>query len=115
MERTAGSYHVRGRSRRLPLARWAAVGPITGVFLIRFTVGGQWQEPVNWLPVVFWPFVGALITVVGFLTPRRPVELELTRDAITSVVGRRRHSYAWHSIEEITARRAVVRGRDMRF
>ncbi|MFI7297736.1 NACHT domain-containing protein [Streptomyces sp. NPDC050121] len=115
VERTAGSYHVRGRSRRLPLAHWAAVGPITGVFLVRFTVSGQWQEPVNWLVVVFWPFAGALVTVVGFLMPRRPVELELTRDAITSVIGRRRRSYAWHGIEEITARRAVIRGRDMRF
>lgn len=115
VERTADHYHLRGRSRRLPLAHWVALGPITTVFLVRFSVSGQWHDPTYWVAMLFWPFVGVLITVVGFLMPRRRIELELTRDGITSVVGRRRRSYAWHGIEEITVRRAIVRGKDMRF
>ncbi|MFI0738901.1 NACHT domain-containing protein [Streptomyces sp. NPDC021100] len=115
VERTADRYRLRGRSRRLPLAHWAVIGAVLGTFVIRMSVTGQWHKPVAWLSLAFWPVVGVLITVVGFLMPRRPLELELTRDGVTSLFGRRRRSYAWRHIEEITVRRAVVRGRDARF
>ncbi|KAB7843728.1 NACHT domain-containing protein [Streptomyces mobaraensis] len=115
VERTADHYRLRGRSRTLPLAHWAVVGVIMGTFVVRMSVSGQWHQPVAWLSLLFWPFLGALITAVGFLKPRRPLELELTRDGVTSVFGRRRRSYAWRHVEEITVRRAIVRGRDARF
>ncbi|MFB7916162.1 NACHT domain-containing protein [Streptomyces sp. NPDC056061] len=114
-ERTADRYLLRGRSRRLPLAHWAAFGSLMGIFLVRFTVSGQWQDATAWLALLALPFLGAVITVAGMLLPRQRVELELTRNGITSVIGRRRRSYAWRHVEEITVRRAVVRGRDARF
>lgn len=115
VERTADHYRLRGRSRRLPLAHWAVLGPLMSVFVVRLSVSGQWQDPAAWLVLLFWPLVGALITVAGFLMPRRRLELELTRDGVTSVIGRRRRSYEWRHVEEITVRRAIVRGRDARF
>jgi hypothetical protein len=65
--------------------------------------------------LLVWPFIGAVITVAGFLMPPRRLELELTRDGVTSVIGRRQLSYEWRHVEEITVRRAIVRGRDARF
>ncbi|MER5362531.1 NACHT domain-containing protein [Streptomyces sp. NPDC002785] len=115
VERTADHYRLRGRSRRLPLAHWAVFGPLMGVFVVRFSVSGQWQDPTAWLVLLFWPFIGAVITVAGLLMPRQRLELELTRDDVTSVIGRRRRSYEWRHVEEITVRRAIVRGRDARF
>ncbi|WEO94270.1 NACHT domain-containing protein [Streptomyces sp. FXJ1.172] len=115
VERTADHYRLRGRSRRLPLAHWTVLGTLMGVFVVRFSVSGQWQDPVTWLGLLVWPFIGALITVAGYLLPRRRMELELTRHGVTSVIGRRRCSYAWRHVEEITVRRAIVRGRDARF
>ncbi|GGJ32309.1 NACHT domain-containing protein [Streptomyces brasiliensis] len=115
VESTADHYHLRGRSRRLPLAHWTVLGPLLAVFLVRFSVSGQWQHAVNWLAMLFLPFLGVLITVIGFLMPRRRIELELTRDGVTSVTGRRRRSYGWHHVEKITVRRVIVRGRDAGF
>ncbi|MFJ8106581.1 NACHT domain-containing protein [Streptomyces sp. NPDC096132] len=115
VERTADHYHLRGRSRRLPLAHWAVLGPLMGVFAVRMTVSGQWQQAQAWVALLLWPFLGAVITVAGLLMPRRRLELELTRDGVTSLIGRKRRSYAWRHVEEITVRRAIVRGRDARF
>ncbi|MFH8473754.1 NACHT domain-containing protein [Streptomyces sp. NPDC018000] len=115
VEHTADHYRLCGRSRRLPLAHWAVLGPLMGFFIVRLSVSGQWQDPAAWLILLFWPFVGAVITVAGFLMPRQRLELELTRDGVTSVIGRRRHSYEWRHVEEITVRRAIVQGRDARF
>ncbi|MGW2649213.1 NACHT domain-containing protein [Streptomyces sp. NPDC001393] len=115
VENTADHYHLRGRSRRLQLAHWAVLGPVMAVFLVRFTVAGQWQHATYWVGMLILPFLGVLITVTGFLMPRRRIELELTRDGVTSVTGRRRRSYLWQHVEEITVRRMVFRGRDMGF
>ncbi|MER6627461.1 NACHT domain-containing protein [Streptomyces sp. NPDC000987] len=115
VESTGDRYHLRGRSRRLPLAHWAVLGPLMAFVLVRFTVAGQWREFPSWASVLFLPFLGALITVIGFLMPRRRIELEVTRDGITSVTGRRRRSYAWRHVEEITVRRVIFRGRDAGF
>ncbi|MGI5340803.1 NACHT domain-containing protein [Streptomyces sp. CA-181903] len=115
VEHTADHYRLRGRSRRLPLAHWAVVGAVLGTYAVRMSVTGQWHKPVVWLGLAFWPVAGVLLTVVGFLMPPRPLELELTRDGVTSVAGRRRRSYEWRHVEEIAVRRAVVRGRDSRF
>ncbi|MEU6770577.1 NACHT domain-containing protein [Streptomyces sp. NPDC046759] len=115
VESTTDHYHLRGRSRRLPLAHWAVLGPVLSVFLVRFSVSGQWQHSINWLAMLFLPFLGALITVIGFAMPRRRIELELTRDGVTSVTGRRRRSYRWRHVAEITVRRMVLRGRDAGF
>ncbi|MFI6936434.1 NACHT domain-containing protein [Streptomyces sp. NPDC050287] len=115
VEHTADHYRLSGRSRRLPLAHWAVLGTIMGVFVVRFSVTGQWQDPAVWLALLVWPFIGAVITVTGFLMPPRRLELELTRDGVTSVIGRRQVCYAWRHVEEITVRRAIVRGRDARF
>ncbi|QIY99067.1 NACHT domain-containing protein [Streptomyces sp. S1D4-11] len=112
VEHTADHYRLRGRSRRLSLAHWAVLGPLMAVFVVRFSVTGQWQDPASWLVLVFWPFIGTVITVTGFLMPRRRLELELTRDGVTSVIGRRQRSYEWRHVERITVRRAVVRVRD---
>ncbi|MFF9351185.1 NACHT domain-containing protein [Streptomyces sp. NPDC014734] len=114
-ERTADRFHLRGRSKRLPVAHWTALGSLMGVFVVRFTVSGQWQDAAGWAAMLFLPLLGAAVTVVGFLLPRQRLELELTRDGVTSVIGRRRRSYAWRHVEEITVRRATVRGRDARF
>ncbi|MER5212586.1 NACHT domain-containing protein [Streptomyces sp. NPDC002838] len=115
VERTADHYHLRGRSRRLPLAHWTVFGTLMGVLVVRFSVSGQWQDPAVWPVLLVWPFIGALITVAGFLMPPRPLELELTRDGVTSVIGRGQLSYEWRHVEEITVRRAILRGRDGRF
>ncbi|MEO3788379.1 NACHT domain-containing protein [Actinocorallia sp. B10E7] len=115
VEHTEDGYLLRGRSRRLPLAHWAVLGPLMGLFVVRFSVSGQWEEPAAWLALLFWPFVGAMITVLGYLMPPRRVELELTRHGVASVIGRRRRFYEWRHVEEITVRRAIVRGRDARF
>lgn len=115
VERTADHYRLRGRSRRLPLAHWAVFGTLMGVLVVRFSVSGQWQDAAFWPVLLVWPFIGAVITVAGFLMPPRRLELELTRDGVTSVIGRRQLSYAWQHVEEITVRRAIVRGRDARF
>ncbi|MGW3174797.1 NACHT domain-containing protein [Streptomyces sp. NPDC001153] len=115
VESTTDHYRLRGRSRRVPLAHWAALGSIMAVFLVRFSVSGQWRQAIYWLPLLFFPFLGVLITVIGLLMPRQRIELELTRDGVTSVTGRRRRSYAWRHVEEITVRRAVSRGRDAGF
>ncbi|MFE3826402.1 NACHT domain-containing protein [Streptomyces sp. NPDC059092] len=115
-ERTVDRYHLRGRSRRLPLAHWAVLGSLFGVFVVRFTVSGQWQDSAAWLALLFLPLIGAVITVTGLLLPRQRLELELTRNGgVTSVIGRRRRSYEWRHVEEITVRRAIIRGRDARF
>ncbi|MEV0636490.1 NACHT domain-containing protein [Streptomyces sp. NPDC050619] len=115
VERTADHFLLSGRSRRLPLAHWTVLGTLMGVFVVRFSVSGQWHEPSAWLALLFWPFVGAVITVGGLLMPPRRHELELTRDGVTSVIGRRRRSYEWRHVEEIAVRRAIVRGRDAHF
>ncbi|MBU6530140.1 NACHT domain-containing protein [Streptomyces mayonensis] len=115
VERTADHFRLHGRSRRLPLAHWTVFGTLMAVFVVRFGVSGQWQDPAVWAALLVWPFIGALITVAGFLMPPRRLELELTRDGVTSVIGRRRFSYEWRHVEEITVRRAVLRGRDARF
>jgi hypothetical protein len=115
VERTTDHYRLRGRSRALPLAHWAVLGPLMAVFVVRFSVSGQWQDPAGWLALTFWPIAGALITVVGFVMPRRRLELELTRDGVVSATGRRRRAYEWRHVEEITVRRAIVRGQDARF
>jgi hypothetical protein len=115
VERTAEHYRLRARSRRLPLAHWAVLGPVMGVTAVRMTVSGQWQEAQGWTALLFWPVLGVVLTTVGLLLPPRPLELELTRDGVTSVIGRRRYSYEWRHIEVVTVRRAVVRGRDARF
>lgn len=115
VERTADRYRLRGRSRRLPLAHWAVFGPLMGVFLVRLSVSGQWQDAAAWLALLFWPVIGVVITIAGLLMPRQRLELELTRDGVTSVIGRRRRSYEWRHVEEIAVRRAIVRGRDARF
>ncbi|MGK5639735.1 NACHT domain-containing protein [Streptomyces sp. URMC 126] len=114
VDRTEDHYRLRGRSRSLPITHWAAIGTITGTFAVQVSVSGLWERSASWLPLVFWPCAGVVITAVGFLRPRRRLELELTRDGVTSVFGRGRRSYAWRHVEEITVRRAVVRGRDAR-
>jgi hypothetical protein len=115
VEHTKDHFCLRGRSRRLPLAHWAALGPLMGVYAVRMSVSGQWQDGIAWLGLLVWPFLGAVVTVVGLFLPRRRLELELTRGGVTSVIGRRRRSYEWRHVEEITVRRAVFRGRDARF
>ncbi|MEU6809388.1 NACHT domain-containing protein [Streptomyces sp. NPDC046831] len=110
VERTADHCRLRSRPRRLPLAHWAALGPLMGVFATRMTVSGQWRDPLAWLALLFWPFVGALITGSGFVLPRQRLELEVTRDGVTSVSGRGRLSYEWRHVEEIAVRRAALPG-----
>lgn len=114
-ERGEHRYRLAGRSRRLVLAHWTVLGTLTAVHAVRLTVSGQWQDPPAWISLVAWPLLGALITLVGFALPPRAVELELTREGVRARTGHRRCFYAWPHVEEITARRVVVRGLDARF
>ncbi|GHF79735.1 NACHT domain-containing protein [Streptomyces thermodiastaticus] len=110
VEHTADHFLVRGRSRRLPMAHWPVIAGMTVMTAVRFSVTGQWREPIGWVSLLFFPVFGILLCVLGLLMPSRRLELELTRQAVRGRFGRLHAHYTWTDVTQIAVRRVSLHG-----
>ncbi|MBQ1091708.1 NACHT domain-containing protein [Streptomyces sp. B93] len=90
------SFHAGGRHRVVPVAHWNAVFLASALSFVMFAVDGNWRIGLRY--VAFWFAVGVAAMVVRFLAGPITLDLRLTHDHLTYVVGRRTGVVPWDDI-----------------